>query len=298
MLVDAHIHIALNNIYTRQSWQCASMEQKFQWTSNILKEYKKRNIYILRDGGDSLSVSQIAKEAAKAEGMIYKSPIHALCKEGSYGSFLGKPVKDMHSIKEALKSLLDHKPDHLKIILTGIVNFNKYGDVGETAFTLDELKHMAAFARDNHMPVMVHANGKEGVERAIKAGVTTIEHGYLISEAELYGMAERDIIWVPTLSPLGNIVYSDDDRFIEERGTIQRVYEEQLENIAKAIEMGIKVVLGSDAGAYRVGHGSGLIDEIEHFKRIGLKQEEIEKMCLENGLEALGLQFDELSVIK
>ncbi|MDH7565617.1 MAG: amidohydrolase family protein [Clostridiales bacterium] len=293
--MDAHVHIALNGLFNRRSWKASPIERKTQWIREIFKQYKMRNISILRDGGDGIFASRLAREIAPSEGIIYKSPIYALYRKGFYGSFLGKPVDGLDSFKEEFKSLLEYRPDHLKIVLTGIVNFEKYGDVGATTFTLDEMKYMVEWAKDCGLPVMVHANGREGVGRAVKAGVNTIEHGYLISEAELYGMAERGIVWVPTLAPLGNILASEDGRFEKEREVIQRVYEGQVENLKKALEIGVKVALGSDAGAYLVGHGSGLLDEVEHFERAGLKRGDIERMCLENGAKALQLKDFEIN---
>lgn len=287
MFIDAHVHIALNQYFTRQSWQASGTEQKIGWIRTLLKQYQMHNVHVLRDGGDGIFASVMAREIAASEGIIYKSPIYALYKKGQYDSFLGKPVEDIKSFQEEFKILLGYKPDHVKIVLTGMVNFEKYGDVGETAFTVEELTYMVEAARFHNLPVMIHANGREGVQRAIQAGAATIEHGYLISEAELYGMAEKEIVWVPTLSPLGNILVSNDCRFEKEREVIRKVYDGQVVNIGRAVEIGVTIALGSDAGAYGVGHGSGLPDEMDHFERIGFKRREIEKMCMENGARAL-----------
>ena len=287
MLIDVHIHISLSNLFTKQSWAASDIKTRKAWVREIFKLYKERGIYGLRDGGDNFFASKLAREVAKEEGMIYKTPIYALFKRGHYGAFLGKPIAGLDDFKDEFAALLNHNLDHLKIILTGIVSFKNYGNVGETTFILKDLKYMVEMAKSHGLPVMVHANGRQGVERAIKAGVSTIEHGYLITEAELYGMAEKDIIWVPTLAPLGNIVASKDPEFKTDMEVITKVYEGQAENVQSAIKMGLKVALGSDAGAYSVGHGSGLIDEIGHFERIGLARKEVEKMCIENGSKAL-----------
>jgi len=91
-------------------------------------------MYILRDGGDGIYASKLAREIAREEGMIYKFPIYALYKKGNYGSFLGNPIASREDFKREFKVLLGHKLDHLKIIMTGIVDFQKYGEVGETSF--------------------------------------------------------------------------------------------------------------------------------------------------------------------
>jgi imidazolonepropionase-like amidohydrolase len=287
MLIDAHVHIALGGIQPKHQWKQLSLEKKTELIKGIIQQYKSHNIFAVRDGGDALFISKLAREIAAAENFIYKSPIYALFKKGCYGSFLGRPVDDVDSFKDEFKILLKHKPDQLKIILTGIVNFSKYGDVGKTAFSERELKYMADSAKFSGLPVMVHANGVEGVNTAIRCRVDTVEHGYLMSERELHGMAENNIIWIPTLAPLGNILVSNDQAFINEMDTIRKVYNRQVENIIKAHEIGVKIALGSDSGAYRVGHGSGLLDEIVHFEKIGFSRRQIEHMCYENGLKAL-----------
>ena len=290
MLIDAHVHLASNHLFNRLVWEGAGREKRVGWIRALLKEYKKQGIYVLRDGGDAIFASKLAREIAAEEGMIYRSPIFALYKKNRYGSFLGKPIRDLEDFKKEFKILLEHKPDHLKIILTGLVDFKQYGESGEVAFKGPELQYMVDAAKDRGLPVMVHANGREGVERAAAAGVHTIEHGYLISEAQVYRMAEKGIIWIPTLAPLGNILRTLDRKFgRKERAVISRVYTKQVENIRKAVEMGLKIALGSDAGAYAVVHGQGLFNELEHMQRIGLSRGELKKMCSENGSKALRL---------
>ncbi|MCC5912416.1 MAG: amidohydrolase family protein [Clostridiaceae bacterium] len=289
MLVDAHVHIALNSLIDRQRWRPLSHAHKVEIVRKTLHKYKKNNIYGIRDGGDNFFVSKIVRGIAKEEGIIYKTPIYGLYKKGFYGGFLGKPIEDRVGFIREFHNLLQHELDHLKLIVTGIVNFRKYGDVGETTFSLRELQYMVEKAKSQGIPIMVHANGKDGVTTAIKAGADTIEHGYLIDEEVLYSMGENDTIWVPTLAPLGNILSSQDPKFEKEEEIIKKVYHEHLKNIKKAIEMGVKVALGSDAGAYGVGHGDGLLDEIKHFQGIGLDKTTVESICRKNGDEILAL---------
>ncbi|KPU45729.1 amidohydrolase family protein [Oxobacter pfennigii] len=297
MLIEAHAHIAFSNHYTRQDFVKAEVQQKIEWIKENFRQYKKRNINAIRDGGDGIDAAKISREIALSEGIIYKSPVYAIYRRGFYGSFLGKPIDDIKGFKEEFKLLMKQKPDHLKIILTGIVNFEKYGDVGETTFTLDELKYMVQCAKDNCLPVMVHTNGPEGVKRAVEAGADTIEHGYLMSESEIYKIAEKNIIWLPTLAPLGNILLSRDPKFEKEREVIDKVYKRQTENIKKARDIGVKIALGSDSGAYKVEHGQGLLDEIEQFEMIGFDKKDLIRMCFENGAKSLNLTQQEKDLI-
>lgn len=287
MIVDSHIHIAHNTLFNKKEWSNSTTDFKINWITKILKDYKKNNILALRDGGDGIFASCLAREIARKEGITYRTPIFAICKKDHYGSFLGKSIYGIEDFKREFNILKENKLDHLKIILTGMVNFDKFGDVGDVAFTYNELEYMVKSAKEHGVPIMVHANGCKGVSAAIKAGVDTIEHGFLISDKELYGMAEKGIIWVPTLSPLGNIIDANDPKFKEQLDIIRKVYDIQTKNIIKAYEIGVKIALGSDAGAYRVGHINGIFDEIKHFENIGFNKDTVLKMCLENGSEAL-----------
>lgn len=287
LIIDSHIHISLNSLFTKKEWKNFTEDFKVSCLGKILRKYKSKGVLALRDGGDGIGASCLARRVAEQEGIIYKTPVFAVSKKDHYGKFLGKPVDGLEDFKNEFSVLKENKLDHLKIMLTGIVNFNKFGDVGDVAFTYEELEYMVKSAEDYGVPVMVHANGCKGVSIAIRAGVHTIEHGFLTSDKELYGMAEKGIIWVPTLSPLGNILDTEDENFKDQLPIIKKVYDIHAENIKKAYEMGVKIALGSDAGAYAVGHGTGIFDEIRHFENIGFDENTVMEMCSKNGREAL-----------
>lgn len=282
MYTDMHIHVALNHLFSKKQWKEAEEEQRTKWLHELFSDYKKSGISTLRDGGDNAFISYKARNIAKEIGINYKTPVYALYKKGTYGSFIGVPVEGLEEIREELEKLSGFEPDQIKIILTGVVDFKKYGQVGGTNFSFKELSYICDFAKDRKIPTMVHANGSEGISLALKAGISTLEHGYLISDTEVHKMADSGVIWVPTLSPLGNILETSDARFAKEKEVIRKVFEEQLKNIYKADSLGVNIGLGSDAGALFVKHGKGLMDEMRHFEKIeGFERKRIEKLCFD-----------------
>lgn len=297
MHIDTHIHISLNGINSKV-WRKQLSLTPYESILSLLKEYKSRNIILLRDGGDPMGISLKAREIAREMGIIYKTPGWAIYKKGHYGNFIGRPVDDMVDFKREFKELLKVKPDHLKIILTGIVDFDIYGKVGAAGFSYKEMKVMVECAKEKGLPVMVHANTSTAVASAIKAGADTIEHGYFITDEELHAMLENDVVWVPTLSPLGNIIENDDHKFNNKKQIIKRMYEEHIKNIRKALKMGVKIAVGSDAGSYRVYHGAGFEDEVRHITKVGLSQDEVCEMAFENGVKALGITPDVIEQIQ
>lgn len=73
------------------------------------------------------------------------------------------------------------------------------GDAAPT-YTLEKLKKIVEVAASSGRPVVAHASTKEGMRRAILAGVTTIEHGDGGDEEIFKLMKERDVALCPTLA--------------------------------------------------------------------------------------------------
>ncbi|MPW26606.1 amidohydrolase family protein [Alkalibaculum sp. M08DMB] len=296
MFIEAHMHISLNgenasNFRNKIVQDNTIAEQLIR--QNIIA-YKSRGILAIRDGGDPINLSHIARRVAQEEGIIYKTPIHAIYKKGQYGSFIGKGIHDTSDFKVVMGEIEKYKPDFIKIPVTGMMNFDQYGEVGEIAFSEDELNYMVKYAKDKNLPVMVHVNSRIGVQRAIQAGVDTIEHGYYMEEEELHAMKESNIIWVPTLAPLGNIIYSKDERYKSQIKIIRKIFEEQCNTVLKAYSIGVKLAVGSDAGAYKVCHGSGFFDELIYMNKAGIKKQPLMDLAYENGLRALNITSKEM----
>ncbi|MDN5332692.1 MAG: hypothetical protein PWP45_1917 [Tepidanaerobacteraceae bacterium] len=290
MFVDCHIHVSLDGKDSKK-WRRLILEKNYEPIKDILNLYKKKNILILRDGGDNLGISRVARDIATSLGIIYKSPGWAIYKKGKYGTFLGKPVSGIDDFKNVFAEILKVRADHLKVILTGLVDFDCYGKVGEIAFSKQELTYIVQSAKEKGLPVMIHANSALGVRMAVEAGADTIEHGYFVTEEELHLMAERDVIWVPTLAPLGNILENDRFRrlYSKQIKVIQRIFDEHLKAVKRALSLGVKVAVGSDSGSSGVHHVQGFFDEVRHLKKCGIYEKEIYKMAFENGLKALGI---------
>ncbi|UWG97688.1 amidohydrolase family protein [Dehalobacter sp. DCM] len=297
ILIDAHIHLALDGIDFKQARLKHKDTPDLNILRAVLRKYKSLGIRFLRDGGDNLNVSLYARELAMEEGMILRTPVYALYKKGRYGSFLGRPIADMAEFKDEFARLLSFKPDHLKIPFTGIMDFSQFGKVDAINFTFDELYYMIQSAKDKNLNVMVHAYTAVAVRMAILAGADTIEHGYFLTDDELYLMLENDTVWVPTLAPLGNLVKQNDLRFKNEIQIIEQIYAAHTQKVAKAFELGVRVAAGSDAGSHAVCHGKGFFDELDHLASTGIKKETILSAARVNGMKALNLEQHDIAIV-
>jgi imidazolonepropionase-like amidohydrolase len=102
--------------------------------------------------------------------------------------------------------------------------------------------------------VAAHAIGTDGIAAAVRAGVRSIEHGYLIDDTTIEAMIERGTVLVPTLSTLTRELSPNAAPWV--RSKRQRTIERASERLRAAIGAGVTVALGTDAGI--VAHGANL----------------------------------------
>jgi len=161
------------------------------------------------------------------------------------------------SIPEArarVREILNRGADHIKVIATGAV-LAPGTKPGVPEFTEDELRAIVEEAANYGAFVVAHAHGAEGIKRAVRAGVRSIDHGSLIDDEGIALMAERGTYLVAD-------IYNGD--FIAEEGAREgwpqetlRKNEEttqaQRDGFRRAVEAGVKIAFGTDSGVYPHG---------------------------------------------
>lgn len=216
----------------------------------------------MRDGGDAYGVSERARELAGEYGIDYRSPIFAIHKRGHYGGIVGLPYDDHQGYRDLVKTAKLRGADFVKIMISGIMEFDTFGKLTEEGLEADEIAYLIGTAHDAGLRVMAHGNGDAVAQAALNAGVDTLEHGNYMEEETLCQLAESETIWVPTFSPIGNLVGCG--RFPDEQ--VRAILKRQQEAVQFAFERGARIGLGSDSGAYLVSHGQGLMDEYAFMK--------------------------------
>lgn len=271
MFGECHAHVIMDGANYRKAIDLHKNGPDETVIREHLKAYQDRGVTFVRDGGDALGVSARAKEIAPEYGINYRTPIFAIHKEGHYGSIVGKSFGNM---KEYYALVLEAKAqgaDFIKIMTTGLLDFTDHGAITGTPLPAEEVKEMVHIAHEEGMAVMSHTNGSYGVQAAVEAGVDSVEHGNYVDEETLTLMGKSHTVWVPTLVPIRNL--KGDGRY--EDAVLEPIIKTAEENVKKAFQLGVKVALGSDGGAYRVLHGKGIEDELCAFEMILGKNEEV-----------------------
>lgn len=281
MFGECHAHIIMDGVNYRHAIDLHRNGPDDNVIREHLKIYQDRGIIFVRDGGDALGVSARAKELAAEYGIDYRTPVFAIHKEGHYGSIVGKSFSTMSEFHKRVLEAKEQSADFIKIMTTGLLDFNAHGAITGTPLDATEVKEMVHIAHEEGMAVMSHTNGTYGVQVAVEAGVDSLEHGNYMNEESLTMLSESHTVWVPTLVTVRNLL--GDGRYADE--TLKPIIETAEENVRKAFRLGVKVAPGSDAGAYRVLHGQGIQDEMQAFVQILGNEEKAYQWLMEGEME-------------
>ena len=276
-LADAHVHLVMSgtlNIDDRRDQLSMNVDQAKKQIEYHLDQYLKAGITIVRDGGDHFGHTYQFKKRFDHPIDIL-SPKKAWYRAGRYGRFAGKSIDSNENARKIISS--QHQGNHIKIIQSGINSICQFGKETSPQFSQEEMTLICKWANLKNIPIMVHANGSLPVKIAIDAGCTSIEHGYFMGESNLKKMADKQIFWVPTLIPMHELAKNLNET--EKKDIALRTFDAQCEQVHKAIDFGVPIVLGSDAGSFGVNHGSGLFDEMKLMISCGFSLSQIIKSC-------------------
>lgn len=264
MFGECHAHIIMDGKNYKEAMAIHDNGVDETIIRKHLTDYQEAGITFLRDGGDSFHVSERTKELAGEYGIDYRTPLYAIHKKGHYGGIVGNGFDTLKTYAGLVQKAKEKGADFIKIMTTGIMDFESCSSITGQDLTEYEVKEMIHIAHQEGLSVMVHANGASAVRIAVQAGADSIEHGNFIDADCIELMKESEVVWVPTITTVTNIIgcgrYDDN--------ILQRIWENAALAIHNAFYAGVRLALGSDAGAYLVPHGQGLYDELSCFQKI------------------------------
>ena len=159
-------------------------------------------------------------------------------------------VNGISDARKAVRQRYKHGADLIKITATGgVLSVAKNGE--NPQFKEDEIRAIVETAADYDMHVAAHAHGTEGMKRAVRAGVRSIEHGTFMDKETMDLMKDRGTYYVPTISA---------GEFVAEKAAVDGYYPEiirpkaakigpQIKNtFQKVHQAGVKIAFGTDSG--------------------------------------------------
>ncbi|WP_226664836.1 metal-dependent hydrolase family protein [Microbulbifer aggregans] len=272
-LMDMHTHLAYEygpRTYTETfTWNPADYTLR---AVNTAERTLMAGFTTVRDLGDSGNVTVSLRNAINrgdivgprvftAGKSIATTGGHADPTNGYKSSLMGSPgpadgvVNGAASARQAVRQRYKDGADLIKITATGgVLSVAKSGQ--NPQFMDDELEAIVATAKDYGFTVAVHAHGKEGMERAITAGVDSIEHGTFMDDRTMALMKEHDTWYVPTLMA-GEWVTrkSHVEGFFPEMVRVKAATIGPLiqDTFGRAYRKGLNIAFGTDSGVSRHG---------------------------------------------
>jgi imidazolonepropionase-like amidohydrolase len=152
-------------------------------------------------------------------------------------------------IRAAVRYQAKYGADVIKMCATGGV-LSEGDAVGVQQYTYEEMKALVDEATKLERKVAAHAHGAEGIKTAVRAGVSSIEHGSFLDEEGARLMAQHGTYLVPTLSAGEAAVRAADVGILKGlRAQKARAAAAAMKNGVKiAVKDGVPIALGTDAG--------------------------------------------------
>ncbi|MEJ7617515.1 MAG: amidohydrolase family protein, partial [Pyrinomonadaceae bacterium] len=189
-------------------------------------------------------------------------------------------------IRKSIRFQIKNGADLIKLIATAGV-LSEEESVGAPQYTQEEMNAAVEEAAMWGRKVAAHAHGAEGIKRATRAGVASIEHGSFLDDEGIRLMKERGTYLVADiynddyiLAEFGRLGYPE--KIIEKERLVGRA---QRENFQKAAKAGVKIAYGTDAGVYP--HG-GNAKQFAHMVRWGLTPLQAIQAATVNAADLLG----------
>lgn len=279
-LIEAHAHLFLEGGELDATRRAAYLKRP---SGELLAAAEKRlpklirlGVAGVRDAGDKHGVGlELSRRRASENRPLMPyvdSPGAAIHHRGRYGSFMSEPAEDFASPGACVEGRVRAGADRIKLIATGIINFQKGRVTSAPQMTTDEIAGYVAAATRLGRQTFAHASGDAGIDPVIEGGVDSVEHGFFVREDQLARMRDRRIAWVPTFVPVQKQVEHADVMGwnAEVVDHLHRILDQHAASLVRAHALGVIIIAGSDAGSYGVAHGLGLLEEMELMERAGL----------------------------
>ncbi|WP_396187156.1 amidohydrolase family protein [Flavobacterium sp.] len=189
---------------------------------------------------------------------------HADPTNGYRKDLMGNPgpkegvVNGIEEARQAVRQRYKNGADWIKITATGgVLSVAKSGS--NPQFTQEEIEAIVSTAKDYGMKVAAHAHGDEGMQRAVRGGVKTIEHGTEMSETTMNLMIQYNAYLVPTITA---------GKFVAEKAAVPSYYPAIIvpkalaigpkiqATFGKAYKKGVPIAFGTDAGVFPHGENA------------------------------------------
>lgn len=304
---DCHTHVAIGSLDLGRNLQTPASQRVLEAAFN-LRRTLEGGVTFVRDATSTDAGMRTAVELGYVEGPRLQVCIVGICETGgNYDGFLAGPgietsvqyimpdlrdrppflVDGPDEMRKAVRTVLRAGADWIKLHVTG--GPVKPGSDDEPQLTRAEIEVAVFEARRKRKGVMVHAFGGEGLDTAVDAGVTSVEHGMFLSEQQARRMAETGCWLVPTLAIRHAMIQKAEQGLLAPAVAAAVLDLQSLlgQAVAVARAAGVRMALGTDFYSGDL-HGKNLV-ELKLMHDAGLTAAETLLAATIRGAELCGV---------
>ena len=312
-LFDCHVHVMSSGMDILRDLQ-TPFSYRFYVAAENLARTVATGITSVRDAGGADAGVKLAVQRGLVNGPRMQISLDMLSQTGGHGdeyfpcgqcvplfspAYPGKPgsiVDGPDEMRRKVREFVRDGADVIKVATSGGV-LSVGSDPRRAHFRMSELDVLVEEATAAGRFVMAHAQATDGIKNAVRAGIRSIEHGIFLDDEAIELMLEHGTWLVPTLiAPVWVIESVEAGAQISDASIrkAREVIEIHADSVRRAVEAGVKVAMGTDAG---VGpHGDNL-RELGLLQRAGMTPAATLRSATQEAARLLGVD-DRLGTIE
>ena len=312
-LFDTHVHLALRyEDFDEAVIMNEPFSLKFHRMAQTLRTTIALGITTVRDAAGADAGLRMAVQEGTLVGPRMQISVQMLSMTGGHSDawlpsgilgmwgleYPGMPsgvCDGVDGVSRKTREMIRAGADVIKIAASGGF-LSPSDDPREPNFSQDEVDAIVRTAADLGTPVMAHAHGAEGIKRAVRAGVRSIDHGTFLDEECIELMLGHGTWLVPTLTAGDTTDELANDPRIPEavREKLRSLGRPELEMFERAAAAGVKVAMGTDCPV--APHGTNL-HELELMAAHGYTPTQALVAATSSAADLMGLA-DELGTLE
>lgn len=273
-LIDCHVHLRNDGVADPRAQSVADTDAVAVLRSaRNARRTLDAGITTIRDcgsrGGIDFSLRVAAQQGLCETPRLVLSGV-MICMTGGHGWTLGVEADGRDGLRRAARAQIKAGADNVKLIASGGI-LTPGTEIGAPQFTIEEMTAAVEEAHAAGKTACAHAHGTTAIKNAIRAGVDSIEHGYLIDDEGIEMMLERGTYLVATSSAVRNVVKHGVAAGIrpEVVRKAEAAIERHVDGFKRAYKAGVKMAMGTDTGVPLTDHGNNL-DELAYLVEMGV----------------------------
>lgn len=300
-MIDCHVHIGSNG---EARYEMLTVKELIPYKALKAAVNARTDLEAgfttLRDMGE-IGYIDIAVRQAINNGMYIGPRLvvsgHALSITGGHGDTHYVPevkvtskvgvVDGADAARKAAREQLKYGADVLKLCATGGV-MSEGTEPGAQQLSYDEMKAAIDEFKKLGKNSAAHAQGTKGIKAAIRAGITSIEHGFFLDAEAIQMMLDNNVYFVPTLVAVHGIVTHGIEAGIPEYAVnkARMAQGAHLDSFRRALAAGVKIAMGTDAGTPFNYHGKNAF-ELELLVQAGMTSQQAIQAATKTAAELL-----------